>query len=206
MANRPISLLHCLWGVPFLLIGFGLFTYILFHDLFHITDSLTQVVVPGKTELNLHGGLRYTVFLEENSVINGKIYSTPESITGLECHVTSLLDGSSITIEKPNINTTYNVNERSGHSVLEFPINKNGRYEFKCDYGNDAKGTVAVVSVGSGVGESIFLTITECFASIFGGFALCMIVVLTVLFKRNREIKRIRELELLAKNPDSINP
>jgi hypothetical protein len=52
---RP-SLWYCLLGVPFLVGGVGFFLYTLFHELVHMTDSLTQVVVPGRAELSLKGG------------------------------------------------------------------------------------------------------------------------------------------------------
>jgi hypothetical protein len=42
--------------VPFLLAGGGFFVYTIFHGLTHLTDSLTQVVVPGKAELHLKSG------------------------------------------------------------------------------------------------------------------------------------------------------
>jgi hypothetical protein len=64
-----------------LLIGGGLFFYMLFHGIMHVTDSLTQVVAPGKAELDLQPG-RYSVFLEEQSTLNGKIYSTSNQLAG----------------------------------------------------------------------------------------------------------------------------
>ena len=121
---RP-SLRHCLWGVPFILFGGGFFGYALFHGLMHVTDSLTQVVVPGSAELNLQPG-QYSVFLEEQSIASGKIFSTTQSIDGLACRVNSAQDGASIAIERSSANVSYSANGRSGHSVLEFSIHQGG--------------------------------------------------------------------------------
>lgn len=188
---RP-SFWHCLWGVPFFLIGAGLFAYTLFHGLMHITDSLTQVVVPGSVELNLQPG-RYSVFLEEQSTVNGKIYSTTESINGLVCRVSSVQNGTPISIGKPGMSTTYSLNGRSGHAVLEFPIQQNGKYAFACDYGENSKGPEVVVAVGSGVGEAIFRTVIRGLASLFGGIGAGVIVILVVVIRREREKRRLRQ-------------
>ena len=80
--QKRTSLWNCLFGVPFLLVGVGFFTYTLIHGLAHVTDSLTQVIVPGRGLLELKAGPTYTVFSEQQSVVNGKIYSTTESISG----------------------------------------------------------------------------------------------------------------------------
>ena len=184
---RP-SWWHCLWGLPFALIGGGFFVYTLFHGLTHVTDSLAQIVVPGSKELNLQQG-RYSVFLEEESVVDGKVYSTTQSIDGLTCRVRSVQNGSSVAIENASMSTSYSVEGRSGHSVLEFSIQQNGKYAFACDYGENAKGQQVVVAVGSGVGEGIFKTVIGSLASFFGGFGGALLVVLVVVFKRNRAKK-----------------
>ena len=186
---RP-SLWHCLWAVPFFVIGIGFFGYILFHGITHATDSLTQIVVPGRTELNLQRG-QYSVFLEEQSMVNGKIYSTTESIAGLECRVTSVQSGSAVPIEKASMNTTYSVNGRSGHSVLEFPIQQDGRYAFGCDFGENSKGPEVVVAVGSGVGEAITSTVLGGLAAFFGGNGAGVAVVLIVVIRRMRNKKQL---------------
>jgi hypothetical protein len=72
-------------GVFFALSGVGLFAYFLLTGIMHLTDSLTQVVVPGRADLRLTQPGRYTIFLEKNSVVNGRIYLVSESVDGLEC-------------------------------------------------------------------------------------------------------------------------
>jgi len=190
---RP-SLWHCLWAVPFFLIGGGLFLYTIFHGIMHVTDSFTQVVVPGGAELNLHPG-RYSVFLEEQSMVNGKIYSTTQSIDGLVCRVNSVQNGVAIAMENPSSNVSYSVNGRSGHSVFEFQIQQDGKYAFACDYGANLKGPEAVVAVGSGVGKAIFRIVVEGIAEIFGGIGAGLIVILVVVINHEREKKRLRQMD-----------
>jgi len=190
---RP-SLWHCLWGVPFLLAGVGFTAYTLIHGIRHLTNSLVQVVVPGEAELNLKRGLTYTVFLEEQSVVNGKVYSTTESIRGLACRVSSIPRGNAVRLKRPGANTTYTVGARSGRSVLEFSIGEDGNYKFACDYGENSHGPEAVVAVGSGIGEGISRLVAECLGAMFAGHGVFLIVLLVVVIKHDHERKRIRQL------------
>ena len=169
----------------------GLFIYALYHGLSHMADNLTQLVVPGTAQLTLQHGKTYTVFLEEESVVNGKVYSTTESVSGLECHVTAASDGAIVPIRKAGTNTTYELNSRSGRSVLEFHIDQDGKYLFACDYVQNSKGPETVVAVGSGVGESIMLAVVECLTSLFGGVAAALAVIALVLIRREREKKKL---------------
>jgi hypothetical protein len=178
--------------VPFIVAGAGLFFYTVFHGITHATDSLTQIVVPGSAELHLQRGL-YTIFLEEESEVNGRIYSTVQSVDGLGCRVISAENGSEITIGKPSMNTSYSVGGRSGHSVLEFSIQQVGRYTLACDYSENAKGPEVVVAVGSGVGGAISRTVGEGFVTFFGGNGAGLAVVLFVIVRRERAKKKLRQ-------------
>lgn len=181
------SVWRILWGMPFFLIGGGGFVYLLFHGITHVTDSLTQIVVPGSAQLRLQGGQTYTVFLEDESVVNGKIYSTTESINGLTCQIVSVQKGTSLAIGKPSANASYSVGGRSGHSVLEFPVPDDGQYLFSCSYGENSKGPETVVAVGAGVGDSITRTVLGSLAALFSGGGLGAVIVAIVLIKRRRE-------------------
>ena len=164
----------------------------LFHGLTHATDSLTQIVAPGRAELDLQPG-RYTVFLEEQSTVNGTIYSTTQSVSGLACRASSVQNGSTVAMQKPTMSTSYSVGGRSGHSVLEFSIQQAGKYAVACDYGEGAKGPEVVVAVGSGVGETITRTIVGGLAALFGGVGAALAVVVVGVIMREREKKRLRQ-------------
>lgn len=196
---RP-SLWHGLWGVPVFLAGAGFFVYSILHGVMHVTDSLTQLVVPGKAELSLQQG-QYTVFLEEQSIVNGEVFSTTQSVDGLVCRISSVPSGAAVPIGQASSNVTYSVNGRSGHSVLEFSIQQDGKYGFACDYGESPMGPRVVVAVGSGVGEAIFRIVAVALLSAFGGVGAGVIPILVVAIKREREKKRLWQMGSFSGSP-----
>jgi hypothetical protein len=140
-------------AVPFLVAGAGFFVYTLAHGMLHLTDSLTQVVVPGIAELTLKRGQPYTIFLEQQSVVNGKIYSTNESLNGLQCKVTALSNVQAIPIGRPSMSASYNLGGRSGRSILEFRVPVDGQYKFACGYSEGAHRAWAGGRAGRGRGR-----------------------------------------------------
>ena len=178
-------------GVALALAGVGLFAYFLVHGLFHLTDSLTQVVVPGQAQLSLNAPATYTIFLEEQSVVDGRIYSTTESVDGLKCTVTTQSENQQITMLRPGMSITYNAHGRSGRSVLAFPVKVAGQYTLFCNYPQDARGPQTVVAVGTGVGEKLTQTVLWSLISMFGGMGSGALVIALVIMKRRAAEKKL---------------
>ena len=59
---------------------------------------------------------------------------------------------------------------------------------------SNTEGPEVVVAVGAGIGEAIVRTVVEALGALFGGVGACLIVVLAVLIKSEREKRRIRQL------------
>src|SRR5216683_2290736 len=142
-------------GVVFALSGVGLFVYFLVMGIAHLTDSLTQVVVPGHADLRLTQTGTYTIFLEENSVVNGRIYSVSESVDGLACAVIKPGRNESIPVQPSRGTIHYSLNQRSGRSLWQFVVTESGSYTFACGYPEGLRGPQVVVAVGTGVGRQI---------------------------------------------------
>jgi hypothetical protein len=170
----------------------SLFVYTLFHGLFHLTDHLTQVVVPGERDLTLQAKLRYTIFLEEHSVVDGRIYSTRTNLHGLTCRVADLTSGKKVETPRAAMSTTYNVGGRSGRSVLEFVTEEAGTYHLNCGYEEAGQGPEVVLAVGSGTTEGILGMILKCLAAMFGGGIVGGGILVTVYSLRERAKKRLR--------------
>jgi hypothetical protein len=188
-AIRP-SGWYGLLAVPFLLGGISIFIYGLVYGISHVTDSLTQVAVPGESRLELKRGQSYTVFLERQSVVNGKIYSTTDSVSRLECNLVTVSGVQKIEMRPATMSTNYDVGGRSGHSMFEFRVPNDGVYDFACGYRGVSAGPEVVVAVGSGVGEAIMRTISVSLAGMFGGVAIAGGIVLAVFLLRVRSKKK----------------
>src|SRR5438876_12275598 len=86
IVNYPIPIRPSWWysllAIPAALVGIGLFAYFLLTGIKGATATLTQVVVPGGVALNITNP-SYTIFLEQPSTVNGKTYSSTESVDAL---------------------------------------------------------------------------------------------------------------------------
>lgn len=183
--KAPSALWYVL-GATLIAAGVGIFAVVLWQGITHIADGLTQVVVPGSADLRLPKPSEYTIFLERESVVNGRIYSTKGAISGLHCEVHSKETGDSIPLHQPSMSTTYTVGGRSGESVLAFRIDRPGSYEISCGYDEGYVGPEAVVAVGSEVGSGIFRTIGYCMLAMFGGFGLGLTVIIVTAVRRQK--------------------
>lgn len=182
---------YALIGLALILAGGGLFAYFLFRGFSRVTDSLTQVVVSGNAELSLSTSGTYTIFLEEQSVVDGRIYSTTGPVDGLRCSLTMQPGNQQIPLYRPSMSATYKLNGRSGRSVLEFPVKVAGHYNLSCEYPADTKGPQTVVAVGTGVIGKIFRVVLESLISIFGGFGSGAIVIALISIKRKAAKKKL---------------
>jgi hypothetical protein len=157
-------------ALPFFLGGIGLFSYEIAHGLVHVTDALTRVVVPGRATLNLERDKSYTVYYESHTTVDGKLYSTRQSVSALECHVKSLIDGEQAAVGPTRNPTQYRLGGRSGRSILEFSAPRDGQYDFSCAYAGGGHGSNVVLAVGTGFGNRMFRAILVCFAGpLLGG-------------------------------------
>jgi len=177
-------------GIAVILAGVGFFVYFLLTGLFHITDNLTQIVVPGEASLTLQANLTYTIFLEEQSVVNGQIFSMRGNLSGLTCHLREQQSASTeVPLRPSHPSLSYNVNGRSGRSVLEFIPQTSGEYHLACGYEQGSQGPKAVLAVGAGFGEMLTAMLTRCFASMFGGGLLGAVIIIVV-YRRREQAKK----------------
>ena len=175
-------------AAAFLLTGIGVFTYSLSHGLPHLTDSLTQVIVPGETALALKGGEAYTVYLEERSVVNGKMYASNEPASGLRCELKSPGQEEVVPLRRPGGSMSYRMGDRAGSSMLEFSVPRDGQYHFSCVYRSGVREPETVLAIGSGVGGQFARTLLSAFGGALVGGILALVVFFRVYILRDRAI------------------
>jgi len=171
--------------------GWVLFIVFLFKSLTGMEANLQQVVAPGETEITLRSPGNYTISYEYHSVVGGKIYSTDENISGLECVLVSKAKGSRITLSPSRMNSTYEFGGRSGRSIFDFTIDQPGGYTLTSAYPQDQVGPEVVLAVGKDSTAGLFLTIGGGLALVFGSMGIALAVTLITLIKRSNKKKRL---------------
>jgi hypothetical protein len=166
-----------------------LFTLFLFKSLGSLTDALTQIVVPGQWDITLAKAGDYTVFYEYKSIVQNKVYATNESLSGIECVLTSNTTGKPVAFAPASVNSTYSVGSRAGVSVLNFSIKQPGTYEFSCGYSQGKEGSEVVLAIGQGFTGKIAGTVFGGLAIFFGSGAIA-ISIAVVTFLRRRKAKQ----------------
>lgn len=91
-------------------------------------SGLKQVVVPGNSDLILSEGGNYTAFYEYESVVNGRIYSGEQDISGLLVEFQNKSTGIKIPSQSLSDRVTYDHGGRSGKAILGFNIGQPGVY------------------------------------------------------------------------------
>ena len=165
--SRP-GIVGYILGAILLAIGIGGFIAMLWTGLGHLGDNLTQVVVPGTADVDLKVQGLYTVYLEQNSVVHGKIYSS-QNVSEMTCELHSKATGAAVPLYQPRLRTNYSLGKRSGRSVLTFTLDHPGTYTFGCKYHDDAQSPEVVMAIGNGISERIIRTVGFSFFFLFGG-------------------------------------
>lgn len=193
MSNTPIKPSRWYYAIPLLVWigGSSLFSLFLFKDLGSLTDGLTQIVVPGQRDINLDKTGNYTVFYEYRSLVGNKVYATDESLSGLECVITSKTTETQVDLAPASTNSTYSVGSRAGVSVLDFSIEQPGTYKFSCAYSQGKQGSEVVLAIGQGFAGKLTRTIFGGQAIFFGSGAIAIFIAV-VIFNKRRKAKQLQ--------------
>jgi hypothetical protein len=193
MSNQDIKPSRWYYGlaIVFFIIGESLFTLFLLNSLSGLTDGLTQVVVPVKSEIILPETGKYTIFYEYQSVLGDRLYFTGESLSGLQCTLTSKVTGYRIALSRPLTRSTYSFGGRKGVSVLEFNIDQPGIYEFSASYPKGQGGPEVVLAMGRGFMRKLIGTIFGGLAIFFGSGAIAIAIIVATLLKRQKARKQL---------------
>jgi hypothetical protein len=192
MSNQNIKPSRWYYGlaIAIFIIGESLFILFLLNSLSGFTKALTQVVVPVKSEIIFPEIGKYTIFYEYQSVVDNRLYFTGESLSGLQCALTSKVTGYGIALSRPLARSTYSLGERKGVSVLEFNIDQPGVYEFSASYPEGQEGPEVVLAMGRGFMKKLMGTIFGGLALFFGSGAIAIAIIVPTLLKREKAMKQ----------------
>jgi hypothetical protein len=176
-----------------LLTGVGIAGWFVWTGIGALQAAMTRCVVPGNIDLTLDDPGTYTIFHETESVVDGKLYTTP-SIGGLRITVVGA-DGKMIAVSTPNFSAHYAVGGHTGDAVLVFSIAAQGRYRLSATYPSGQAEPKTVLAVGRGFVGALLRMIFGALAAAFVGFAAALTLALTTYFRRRRL------MHALARNP-----
>lgn len=162
-------------------------------------SDLQQVVVPGSSDLSLFQIGEYTIFYENQTVVNGRVYFTDEDIPGLQIEVKNKTTGLEVATYPPEGSTSYSFGSRSGRSVLAFDIDKPGIYKLSAGYPQGVKGPEVVLAIGHGLFGSVLSVIMYPLVIFFGSIAAAAVIVIVVYIKRQEAAKRAEEEERMIR-------
>jgi hypothetical protein len=145
-----------------------------------------QVVVPGEHEIHLSDSGTYTVFYEYRSEVDGRVYATAQSLSGLLVALRSKDDFTEVALSSPSGSTTYSVGGRAGVSVLKFEIDEPGTYVLSADYAPGADGPDVVLAIGK---LNLLRTILIALAIVFGPLIAGAFVIVRAFLQRRKATK-----------------
>ncbi len=190
-AIRP-SLWWAALSIPFLLAGVGLAVFFLVMQIQRVGASMAYMNVPGEMDVGLKKNLSYTVFLEQTS--GGG--SDPGPIVALKskvrCELHALPYGNTIPMSAPSGSATYNYGTRSGISVLDFTVPRDGTYVLGCQDYRGKAGPPLRIAVGAGAAEAITAAVEEALVSFFAGGLVALLIFVRVLMLRDQSKRAIR--------------
>ena len=163
-------------AVLVLLGGGGLSAVLLISGLIGMSKDLTQVLAPGKTVLTLKEAGDYTIFLERESVMDGRAYSTVGDVSGLRCTLVNKDSGAEVELSRPAGSESYTMGGRSGVSAFSFELSQPGAYELSAEYPDGQSGPQVVLAIGHAFVRRLLTTIIEVFGIGGGSIALALII------------------------------
>lgn len=138
---------HYLLGIAVLVVGLVLFAILLRTPGKAIPPEI-QIIVPGARDLYLPEAGKYTIFYEYLSIIDGKTYSTGESLSPMLAGLQSRQYYKIFELSTPSRTMRYKEGGRAGVSDFEFEIESSGNYLFYTEYADDVSGSDVVFAIG----------------------------------------------------------
>jgi hypothetical protein len=167
-------------------------------------NNLTQVIVPGSTEVYFPEAGAYAVYYEYRSEIDGVSYVRSQFPPMMNCQLVSKKTGEYIQLASPNVmGEIYSTGSKGRAGVLmkSISINQPGYHDFSCRYLDNSSRLQSVLAVGPNfIWEFINLAAKPVGAMVCGMFVflgvgvISAIMVIIVALKRHQSNRRMVNL------------
>lgn len=148
---------HYAFPVAIFITGLSIFILIFSRSLGGFSGAITQVVLPGKSDVILKRPGNYTVYYEYKSAIGDKKYSTGKNLLGLKCFLVHRESKNVIELSRATSNSKYTIGPRKGIAVLEFNIAEPGTYVFSGRYPERVRGRDVVMAISGDYGAGLMV-------------------------------------------------
>ena len=190
-SESRLSWFYYLFAPLTMLLAIALFVVLLFGGLKSVDRSLTRVIVPGKTTVQLAKPGSYTIFYEYRSEVGGRTFDTGEQVPAMHCDLAHSDTGAKVALRRPATNANYRMTRVAGYSVLGFQSDAVGEYDFSCDFQPGHSGEQVVLAMGTGVTAQIFKMVLTGLAVLLLGFCAMGLIFAAVYRERNPRRRKI---------------
>jgi hypothetical protein len=132
-------------------------------------NGLTQIVVPGSTELTLSRTGAYAVYYEHRSLVDGVEYVNGETPPSLNCVLTRHITREEIPLVPDFVETNeYSTKDRrrEGKLFMSTTVNEPGKYTFSCQHPDGSDQPKYVLAFG----QNLFWELLRSLAGAAGSF------------------------------------
>lgn len=186
-------------GAAIVIVGIAYSATFLIAGLGKMVGELQQIPAPGDSDLLLPQAGEYVVFYEGKTTFQGRVYTTGESMPGLEIEIVNKTTGSRVASFLPSVSSSYSIMGRSGESLVAFRIDQPGIYELRSSYPESATGPQVVLAVGHDILGSMLSTMLYTTVLFFGSAFLGFGTVIITYMKRRKALRDRREEERLIR-------
>lgn len=159
-------------------------------------NGLTQIVVPGSTDLALSRTGAYAVYYEHRSVVDGVEYVNGETPPSLNCVLTRQNTREEIPLVADFVETNeYSTKDRrrEGKLFMSTTVNEPGNYTFSCQHPDGGDQPKYVLAFGQNLFWELLRSLAGEAGSILGslavifvaGFAAMVITIVVAIKRRN---------------------
>ncbi len=179
-------------AVLIFLFGIGSGIWMIVQAVTGIPDNLVRVMVPGSTKLDLKETGTYTIYHEYRTYLDGQLYETQGSISGLACTVLGESGSENVSVIPSNMNETYSIGTREGEAIYKFSIQDPGSYYFSAAYSDGRSQPRAMLAIGQNIVGNILLAVFAPLTIIGTCSVLAAIIAIVVLVKRSQAKSSIK--------------
>jgi len=129
-----------------------------FIEIKKVDSGFTRFLAPGTHSISLEKPGGYTVYFENKSELDGKVYiSNDNAAAGLQLKVKEEATGADVRVSLAGSKNTYSIGSREGSSLMAFYIERPGQYEVSAEFpGGWGEHEEIVLAIGQGFMSGIF--------------------------------------------------